>query len=411
MNNGRSWLSQSATALLVLCVFAGAATTGLAGDEKNPHVLVGIDVLVEHDYEHLAEGRVGLITNHTGLDRKGRRTIDLLHEAEGVDLVALFSPEHGLLGELDEKVGHAKDEKTGLRVWSLYGETRRPTFEMLENIDTLVFDVQDIGARFYTYIATMGYAMEQAAEHDIRFVVLDRPNPITGKRVAGPLADADDLAFIAYQPIPIVHGMTVGELAMLFRMRFDVECDLVVVPMRGWRREMWWDQTGRDWVNPSPNMPSPTSALLYPGVALLEFSNVSVGRGTDQAFQIMGAPWIDGEALAQALNAREMAGLKFEAHTFTPAASRFADEPCHGIRISVTDREQVDAVRLGLTLAWELNHRHGETFESDRVRTLLRNADTHQAWQKTDDPATLDATWEADLQAFRKMRQEHLIYE
>ncbi|NQT54585.1 DUF1343 domain-containing protein, partial [bacterium] len=328
-------------------------------------VLTGIDVLVREEFKSLRNRRIGLITNHTGVDRSGRRTADLLLNAPDTKLVALFSPEHGLGGLLDQAdIKDGVDRRTGLRIHSLYGKTRRPLPEMLRGIDTLVFDIQDIGTRFYTYISTMGYAMEVAAEHKLRFVVLDRPNPISRLGAAGPLADADRLAFTAYQTIPLVHGMTIGELARLFKHEFGVDCDLQVVPMAGWERSMWWDETGLTWVNPSPNMRNPTQALLYPAVGQLEASNLSVGRGTDQPFERFGAPWIDPSrgghrTLAAALNAAALPGLRFAPIVFTPTASKHKGQRCGGVFISVTDRERVRPAEAGMALAWHLRHLFG----------------------------------------------------
>ncbi|MHC4993566.1 MAG: exo-beta-N-acetylmuramidase NamZ family protein, partial [Planctomycetota bacterium] len=285
--------------LLTLVFWCTAVLPCFAQDAP---VRLGIDRLVEDDFATVTSekmGRLGLITNHTGLDSRGRRTVDLLHHAPHVKLTALFSPEHGLYGVLDQSnIDNAVDPKTGLRVWSLYGATRKPTAKMLADVDTLVFEIQDIGTRFYTYIATMGHAMEAAAEHGKKFVVLDRPNPIGGLKVDGPLPDVDDLSFVAYREIPVVHGMTIGELAVMFNERWQIGCDLTVVRMSGWRRGMQWEDTGVTWVNPSPNMRSPEEARLYPAIGLMEFTNVSVGRGTAIPFEHFGAPWIDGKELA-----------------------------------------------------------------------------------------------------------------
>ena len=234
-----------------------------------------------------------MITNQTGLTIDGRRTVDLLASAHNCKLVKIFSPEHGLFGKLDEKVGNTVEEKTGLPVLSLYGETRRPSAEMLEGIDTLVYDIQDVGARFYTYESTMGICMQEAAKHKLKFIVLDRPNPVTGTLVDGPIADPSHFGFTAFNAEPVAHGMTIGELAQMFNDAFDIHCDLTVIKMQGWQRSMWFDETNLTWVNPSPNMRNLTQALLYTGICLLEATNVSVGRGTDQPFELFGAPWIN----------------------------------------------------------------------------------------------------------------------
>jgi uncharacterized protein YbbC (DUF1343 family) len=397
-------------------VIAGADEALRCGQGEGSPVLTGIDVLVRDDFEPLRDQRVGLITNHTGLDRFGRRTVGLIRNAPDVDLVALFSPEHGLDGVLDQPViEDGVDRATGLRVHSLYGTTRRPSAEMLDGLDTLVFDIQDIGTRFYTYITTMGYAMEAAAEHGITFVVLDRPNPIAPLGASGPLADPDRLAFTAYQPIPLVHGMTLGELAQLFKGEFGVDCDLHVVPVEGWRRSLWWDETGLTWVNPSPNMRNPTQALLYPAVGQLEASNLSVGRGTDQPFELFGAPWIDPatggqRALAAALNAAELPGLRFTPIVFTPTASKHKGKACGGVYIIVTDRERVRPVEAGIAMAWHLKRLFGKAFAHDAVLHMIRNAETQKAWTTAEDPGTVPATWTAALEEFKTRRQRYLIY-
>ena len=332
-----------------------APATRPAVAQAQAPVLCGIDVLEQNHFEPLRGKRVALVTNHTGLDLQGNRTIDLLGAASGVHLTKLLSPEHGLYGQVDAKVADTVDPKTGLHVYSLYGKTEKPTPEMLQDIDAVVYDIQDVGARFYTYTTTLGYCMEAAAEAKIPIFVLDRPNPITGLIVDGPLADQDDLSFIAFAPIPVAHGMTHGELARFFNEERHIHCDLHVIPMKNWRRSMWWDQTGRTWINPSPNMRNTNqAALLYPGVCLLEATNVSVGRGTDQPFEILGAPWIDGRKLAEALNAANVPGLRFVPITFTPSSSKFSGKVCQGCYVEVIDRMSVEPVRAGLAIAWTL---------------------------------------------------------
>jgi uncharacterized protein YbbC (DUF1343 family)/CubicO group peptidase (beta-lactamase class C family) len=375
-------------------------------------VLPGIDVAKRDNFKQLQGRRVALVTNHTGRDRDGNRTVDLLAAAPGVKLVRLYSPEHGLFGALDEKVGHGVDEKTGLKVFSLYGDTRRPTAEMLEGVDTIVFDIQDIGARFYTYISTLGLCMEDAAKHKIRVVVLDRPNPNTGLIVDGPVAQKKYFGFICYGPIPLSHGMTVGELARFFNEEFKIRCDLAVVPMDGWKREMWWDETGLAWVNPSPNIRSPGEALLYLAVGLLETSNLSVGRGTDQPFEVIGAPWVDGEKLAGALNAARVPGLHFEPPNFTPTSSKFAGQLCRGVRIVVTDRRALAAspVSAGVTIAWQLEHLFKDAFQLEDIAKMLQNDDAMKALQTATDPAQIPGAWRDELAAFRKVREKYLLY-
>jgi uncharacterized protein YbbC (DUF1343 family)/CubicO group peptidase (beta-lactamase class C family) len=387
----------------------GAAVTRHASGVPDV-VLCGIDVLKRDNFKQLEGRRVALITNHTGRDRDGNRTVDLLAGAPGVKLVKLFSPEHGLYGALDEKVGNTVDEKTKLPVFSLYGETRRPSEEMLEGIDTLVFDIQDVGARFYTYISTMGLCMEEAAKNEIRMVVLDRPNPITGAIVDGPVADKEHFSFICYGPIPLVHGMTIGELASLFNDEFKINCDLQVVEMDGWRRSMWFDETGLTWINPSPNMRNLTQALVYPAVCLLEATNVSMGRGADQPFETFGAPWIDGPKLAAALNGERLPGLRFVPIEFTPKSSKFANQQCQGVYIIVTDRNVVEPTRSGLALAFHLEKLFGKDFQEGPVRGRIHDNATMAALAKAKDVDELPAVWKEELDAFRRTREKHLIY-
>jgi uncharacterized protein YbbC (DUF1343 family)/CubicO group peptidase (beta-lactamase class C family) len=374
-------------------------------------VLAGIDVLARDQFKPLDGRKIALITNQTGRDRGGKRTVDLLFEAKNLKLVRLLSPEHGLFGVLDEKVGNSVDENTKLPVLSLYGETRRPTKDMLEGIDTLVFDIQDVGTRFYTYVSTLGYAMEEAAKNHIRVVVLDRPNPITGTRTDGPIADDDRLSFVAYKPLPLVHGMTVGELAMLVNAEHKIGCDLQVVKMEGWKRAMWFDETGLTWTNPSPNMRNATQALLYPAVGMLEYSNISVGRGADQPFEVLGAPWIDGPRLAADLNALKLPGLRFVPVEFKPASSKFKDELCKGVYIIVTDRQVVEPARTGLSIAWQLVRNHNRTFETQHMLKLICDFATYEAMMTASDPAKISETWKKEADEFAEMRKKYLMYE
>jgi uncharacterized protein YbbC (DUF1343 family) len=375
-------------------------------------VLTGLDVLKRDGFKALQGRKVAIVTNHTGRDREGNHIVDLLTRADGVKVVTLFSPEHGLYGKLDEKVGHGTDPKTGLRVWSLYGETRKPTAEMLAGADTLVFDIQDVGARFYTYISTMGLCMEAAAANKIRMVVLDRPNPIGGVRVDGPVADKKYFGFTAYGPIPVAHGMTVGELARLFNTDFQVNCDLQVIECQNYHRAMWWDDTGLTWVNPSPNMRNLTQATIYPAICLLEATNISVGRGTDQPFEFFGAPWIDGKKLAAALNGdrANFPGLKFVPIEFTPNASKHKDKACQGCYVIVTDREALQPARSGVAIAWHLRKLFGEAFQVDAVARLLHDDAALAAIKSAEDPSKIPEVWARELEEFRAVREKYLIY-
>jgi uncharacterized protein YbbC (DUF1343 family)/CubicO group peptidase (beta-lactamase class C family) len=373
-------------------------------------VYCGIDVLKRDNFKQLDGRKVALITNHTGRDRDGNWTVELLHNAKNLQLVKLFSPEHGLYGKLDEKVGNTTDEKTGLPVFSLYGKTTRPNDEMLAGIDTLVFDIQDVGARFYTYSATLGICMEEAGKRGIRFVVLDRPNPITGEIVDGPLADEDRLGFTAFRPIATAHGMTFGELAKMYAGEFGVKCDLLVVPCENWNRSMWWDQTGLTWINPSPNMRNTTQALLYTGICLLEATNVSVGRGTDQPFEFFGAPWIDARKLAAELNAANVPGLRFVPIEFTPASSVNKDKLCHGIYVEVIDRTAVKPVEAGVTVAYWIHKLLPNDFQADRVVRLLQNKAASDALLAGKSPEEIIATWKEPLEQFKQKREKYLMY-
>ncbi|MFI5379546.1 MAG: exo-beta-N-acetylmuramidase NamZ domain-containing protein [Tepidisphaerales bacterium] len=374
-------------------------------------VLCGIDVLERDHFQILSGRRVALITNQSGRDRSGRTTVELLANAGNFRLICLFSPEHGLFGNVDEKVSDTTDPKTGLKVYSLYGKATRPTAQMLEGVDTLVFDIQDIGARFYTYSATLGICMEEAARHGLRFVVLDRPNPITGTIVDGPIADREHFGFTAYGPMPVAHGMTFGELAKLYKGAWGVNCDLVVVPMEGWQRRMWYDETGLTWINPSPNMRNLTAAVLYPAVCLLEATNISVGRGTDQPFERFGAPWIDGRKLSAELNAARLPGVRFVPIEFTPKESRFKDQRCEGVQMLLTDRNVFEPVRSGVTLAWTLRRLFGDQFQLDQVERLLQNVRAMDAIRTAGDPRQIQTVWQAELEKFKSDRRKYLLYE
>lgn len=373
-------------------------------------VLTGIDVLERDKFKQLAGLRIGLITNQTGRNRAGRSTIDVLFNAPNVKLVALFSPEHGIRGAADEKVSDSKDEQTGLPIYSLYGESRKPKPEQLQNLDALVFDIQDIGARFYTYISTLGNVMEVAGQEHRPVFVLDRPNPIGGVEVEGPLADLDKLTFTSYHPIPVRHGMTIGELAKFFNQERKFNCDVRVVELEGWQRSMWLDETNLLWVSPSPNMRSLTEATLYPGIGLLETTNVSVGRGTDTPFELLGAPWIDGQQLSEYLNARRIAGVRFVPVRFTPTTSVFKGEECSGVNIIVTDREKFRAVFNGLEIAVALRKLYPTQWKVDSYLRLLANADALAKLKQGASASELVRSWTESLNQFRKARESFLIY-
>jgi len=387
-----------------------AATTE---EEPAPagNVLTGIDVLARDSYEILKDRRVGLITNHTGINRQGISTAKLIGGAPGVSLVALFSPEHGIDGKLDvAKIADGRAAALNVPIYSLYGETRRPTAESLKGIDTLVFDIQDIGTRFYTYPSTMGNAMRAAAEHKLRFVVLDRPNPINGVDVAGPVLDAGRESFVGYHRISVRHGMTVGELARMFNDELKIGADLVVVPVEGWRRADHFDAMGLLWVNPSPNMRNLNEALLYPGIGLLETTNFSVGRGTDTPFEIIGAPWIDGLRLAGELNRAGLAGVRFTPTFFTPTASKFKDERCGGVQIAITDRRRLLPVRVGFEIARQLRALYPDAWRVADYDRLLGNAAVLKAITEGAAVSDIEQLYQADLESFSKRRSRFLLY-
>lgn len=377
---------------------------------RKDRVETGIGVLAAEGFAPLSGLRVGLITNHTGRDAAGYRTLDLLYRARGVKLAAVFSPEHGLYGNLDEKIASGAEPATSLPVHSLYGDARRPTDAMLEGLDALVFDIQDAGARFYTYITTMAYAMEAAAGKGLDFYVLDRPNPIGGEAVQGPVLDEDLKSFTGYFPLPVRHGMTVGELAQMFNAENRIGAKLHVIEMRGWRRGAWYDETGLQWVPPSPNLRTLTEAALYPGVALVEGANVSVGRGTDAPFELVGAPWVNGAELAAYLNGRNIAGVRFMPADFTPGENRYKNRLCHGVRIALTDRQALDAPALGVEIAGALYRLHPQDFQLDRTLSLIGSRQVLAALRNGEDPAAIAAQWQGKVEEFRALRAKYLLY-
>lgn len=373
-------------------------------------VLAGIDVLARDGFAPLRGKKVGLVTNHTGRSMDGKSTIDLLHTAPGVQLVSLFSPEHGIRGALDVDVPSSRDDKTGLPIHSLYGETRRPTDAMLQGLDTIVIDLQDIGVRFYTYHATMGLVMEEAARRHIAVVVLDRPNPVNGWQIEGPGPDETAAGFTAYYPMPVRHGMTMGELARLFNDEKVIGAELTVVPAENWRRDFWFDETALPWVNPSPNMRNLNQAALYPGIGAIEYSNISVGRGTDQPFEQLGAPWIDGPRLAATLNARGLPGIRFYPVSFTPASSKFVGEECHGVFMVITNRAALAPVRVGLEVAGALARLFGDRYQLGNTDRLLGSRESLERVRRGEDPATVAASWNAAEARWRRLRAKYLLY-
>ena len=373
-------------------------------------VRTGLDVLARQNFAPLAGYSVGLVTNQTGRDGQGRRAVDLLAAAPGVRLVAIFSPEHGLSGDANADVPHGRDPITGVPVWSLYGSVKRPTSAMLKDVTLLLFDIQDVGARYYTYLTTLVYVMEEAAKLRIPVLVLDRPNPITGRYVEGPLMDLDLASFTAPHPIPVRTGMTIGEFGRMVAIERRIPVSMTIVPVEGWERSRWYDETGLPWVNPSPNIRSVTQALLYSGIGLLEATNLSVGRGTDTPFEVVGAPWIEPNGLAGALNELRLAGVRFEPVTFTPTADVYARVACGGVWLVVTDRDAIRPVMVGLSVGRVLRERYRDQFRPEGIQNLLVNRSTMWAFLRGE-PLPRVAAWaEMARTSFLNRRASYLIY-
>jgi uncharacterized protein YbbC (DUF1343 family) len=399
-------------ALILTCFAAGVcARPRNSPQTTRPGTQSGIDVLEERNFAPLTGKHVGVITNQTGVDSQGRRTIDVLAHADGVKLVAIFSPEHGIAGKLDAKVANEADSATGLPVYSLYGDNRRPTDEMLTGIDALVFDMQDAGVRFYTYTSTMGYCLEAAAKRKIPFFVLDRPNPLGGDRIAGPLLDKGRISFTGYFSMPIVYGMTLGELAQMFNAENKTGADLHVIPMKNWRRAETYDQTGMTWIPPSPNLRTVNEAFIYPGIETLQPGGISVGRGTETPFEVLGAPWIQSEPLEKGMEARNIPGVRFSATQFTPGAGPYAGEVCNGLKIQVTDRDAFDAMRVALEAADALHRSYPDRFDVTKLTALLGSAATVEALINYQPPAQIISSWSPDLAKFKVMRAKYLLYD
>ena len=405
----RSLLKSSAHGAILIMVLLGAVVSPLAG-RSAPKVLNGIDVLQRQNFAPLAGKRVGLITNHTGLAQDGTPTIDLIYGFPACKLVALFSPEHGIRGTMDSNVDSSTDDKTGIPVYSLYGDTKRPTAQMLAGIDVLVYDIQDIGARFYTYITTLGYCLEEAAKAGIPIFVLDRPNPIGGQLVEGPMLDPDKTSFVGYMPLPVRHGMTIGELARYFNDQNKIGAELHVVEMEGWTRSYYFWDTGQLWVNPSPNMRSMVAAVFYPGVCLLEATNISVGRGTEKPFEILGAPWIEPRKWAEALQSLRLPGVDFVPLYFTPNASVHQGIRCGGVNLILTDVSSFQSVTVGMALVSTLNKLYPEKFEIDKVLRLLGNEKALQALKAGRSAETVSKQEMRALNNFLDKRRKALIY-
>ena len=386
---------------------------------RNGRVRTGIDVLESHGFAELrtagkAVTRVALVTNQTGVDGRGIRTIDVLAKSPGIELAAIFSPEHGVNGNVDTTaIGDARDAATGVAVWSVYGDTsekRHPALGIVKSVDAVVYDIQDIGVRFYTYETTLGYFLEAAAKAGKRMVVLDRPNPIKGAYVQGPISDKGREGFTNFGQIPVRHGMTIGELARLYNRERAIGAALTVVAMEGWQRGDWMDATGVRWVNPSPNMRSLTEATLYPGIGMLEATNVSVGRGTDTPFEVLGAPWVEGVELAAYLNGRGIGGVRFVPVEFTPAADVYAQKKCGGVNIMVTDRNALDSPELGMEMAAALDALYPTQYEMKNLDRLMLHAATAKAIGEGEDPRRIWMEWIDELEGFKAIRAKYLLY-
>lgn len=385
---------------------------------RNGAVRTGIDVLEAHNFAELrgtaGQKKIGLLTNQTGVDGQGRRTIDILVGAPGISLQEIFSPEHGVAGTLDTtRISESKDAATGIPVYSVYvasDAARRPSPELLQKLDAIVIDLQDAGVRFYTYETTVGYFLEAAAKAGIEVVVLDRPNPLTGSFVQGPVSDVGQESFVNYFPVPLRHGMTIGELAKFFNEEHHINARLQVVPMEGWIRGDWYDSTGLTWVNPSPNLRSLTEATLYPGMALVEGTNVSVGRGTDTPFEVLGAPWINSRELASYLNARAISGVRFVPVAFTPSFGTYATQQCEGLNVVLIERNAFDAPELGIELASALHTLYPGQFHMEKMKDLLVNQSVYAAIANGEDPQRIAQDWQAGVSQFEQTRQKYLIY-
>lgn len=394
----------------------GKAATKHASSTPTRHrshaarVQTGIDVLESQKFAPLRGKHVGLITNHTGVDSQGRTTSELLARSPGVHLVALFSPEHGIAGRLDERVSSSRDLLTGLPVFSLYGDTNRPTDAMLEGIDTLVFDIQDAGVRFYTYTTTLAYCMEEAAKRNISFFVLDRPDPINGETIEGPMLDPDKTSFTAYYPLPIRYGLTIGELAQFLNAENHINADLHVIAMKNWHRNYFYESTGLRWIPPSPNLLTQKGAILYPGLEILQNAGVSVGRGTETPFEEFGAPWMNGEDVTAALNNRRLPGVRFVDQPFVPISGLYAGLHCGGVGVKIVDRGSVRAVRVGFEVAAVLQRLYPRQFDPAKLLLLTGNADTIQKLQSGTPPEQIVSSWSAAVVAFDQVRRKYIIY-
>ncbi|MGE6612656.1 exo-beta-N-acetylmuramidase NamZ family protein [Peribacillus sp. NPDC076916] len=400
--------------LLTFGIVSSKSVTAVK-EKKKQKVSPGIEVLLKEEKDVLSGKKVGLITNPTGIDSKLTSIVDLLNDDPDINLTALFGPEHGVRGDAQAgaSVEYYMDEKTGLPVYSLYGKTKKPTPEMLKDVEVLVFDIQDVGTRYYTYIYTMAYAMEAAKENDIPFIVLDRPNPQGGESVDGPVLEPEFSSFVGLYPIPLKHGMTVGELATLFNKEFKIGADLKVIKMKGWKRDMDYEETGLPFVLPSPNMPTVSTTFVYPATGLIEGTNVSEGRGTTKPFELIGAPYINSDELAGKLNALRLPGVKFRAASFTPTFSKHAGKLSHGVEIYITDREEFKAVPTGLHIIKTIQDLYPADFEflaAKNFNLLIGNGWVMSRIEEGSSVNEIMKEYQAKQDAFKKVRKNYLLY-
>lgn len=411
------------TGIIALVLVLSTFTAVIAGNDKGKKkdkFRLGVEVLLEDRIDLIKNKRVGLITNPTGVDQQLTSIADLLYNHPDVKLTALYGPEHGVRGsaQAGQYVEKYTDEKTGLPVYSLYGKTKKPTAEMLEDVDVLVFDIQDVGARFYTYIYTMALAMEAAKENDIPMIVLDRPNPIGGANVEGPVLEDKYSSFVGEYPIPVRHGMTAGELAKLFNKEFGIGTDLTVVKMDRWKRNKYYDDTPLQFIPPSPNMPTLDTALVYPGTCLIEGTNVSEGRGTTRPFELIGAPFINGADLADKLNSYHLPGVTFRDASFTPTFSKYANQLSHGIQVHVTDRRIYKPFETGLYIVKTIHDMYPAQFQfrtpgSNGISyfdNLVGNGSVRAGIEAGKSVTELEAAWQDDLDKFMDVREKYLMY-
>ncbi len=401
---------------LGICLLSAGCNT-VNNPEQNfikGNVLPGIDVLKAEGFKILEGKNVGLVTNHTGCDRDGIPDITILAEASNVNLVRLFSPEHGIRGEFDSKVADGVDSSTKLPVFSLYGKTLQPTEAMLKGVDILVFDIQDIGTRFYTYIATMAHIMRAARKYNKEVVVLDRPNPLGGVKVEGTVPpEGLSGRFTSIYPIPTQHGMTIGELAKMFNEESGIGCNLTVIPMKNWTRTMYWDETGLVWRNPSPNMKTLAGALLYPGLGILETTNLSMGRGTEIPFEIYGAPWLDGKALASKMNSCGLNGIRFVPWEFTPTGRphKYCGQRCSGVKVTIYDRRALDCTLAALYMMKTIRELHPGHYKFLAGFRFHMGCGDVEKWIKSGmDPVEIKERKLPAIEAFKKRRQKYLLY-